>query len=93
MILCAEPKLAAGGNGGRDTDGIVEGQTKGFVDIFTALAPIEEVLLNVLDDRNKRTAGRVGSDSAVRACGPRNEGTCSPEHKPTFSIPKSPELD
>ena len=53
------PELAASGDGGRDTDGVVEGQTKGLVDLLTALAAVEEVLLNVVANSEQRTARGV----------------------------------
>lgn len=62
-----KPELATGSDGGGDTNGIVEGETEGFVDLLTALATVEQVGLEVLDDRDEDTASAVGDDSAVRA--------------------------
>ena len=55
----------------------MEGQTKGFVDLLTTLAAVEEIRLNILDDREKYAAGRVGRDAAVGAGNPADEGTCT----------------
>ncbi len=73
------PELAAGGDGGGDTDGVVEGQTKGFVDLLTTLAAVEEVRLEILDHREERAARRVGRDAAVSASNPAYEGTYAME--------------
>ena len=54
----------------------MEGQTKGFVDLLTTLPAVEEVRLNILDDREKYAAGRVSRDAAVGAGNPADEGTC-----------------
>ena len=70
------PELAASGDGGRDTDGVVEGQTKGLVDLLTALAAVEEVLLDVVAHSKERAAGGVGRGvHAVGASDPAGEGT------------------
>ena len=53
------PELAAGGDGGRDTDGVVEGQTKGLVDLLTTLAAVEEILLKVVHYGEERAAGGI----------------------------------
>ena len=54
----------------------MEGQTKRFVDLLTTLPAVEEVRLNILDDREKYAAGRVSGDAAVGAGDPADEGTC-----------------
>ena len=53
----------------------MEGQTKGLVDIFTTFPVVEEVRLEVLDDREQGTAGRVSRDTAVGAGYPADKGT------------------
>ena len=69
------PELDAGGDGGRDTDGVVEGQTKGLVDLLTALAAVEQVLLDVVANGEESAAGRVGRGvHAVGASDPAGEG-------------------
>ena len=52
----------------RETNGIVEGETKRFVNFFTTLAPVEEVLLEIVAKGEQSTTGCVtrGVD-AVRA--------------------------
>ena len=45
------------GNG--DTDGVVEGQAKGLVRIFTALAAVEQVRLDVVANGEKGAARRI----------------------------------
>ena len=70
------PELAASGDGGRDTDGVVEGQTKGLVDLLTTLAAVEQVLLDVVANGEQSTAGGVGrSVHAVGASDPAGERT------------------
>ena len=44
----------------RDTDGIVESETKGLVHILTALATIEEVLLQEVTNSEQVAASCVG---------------------------------
>ena len=53
----------------------MEGQTKGFVNLLTALAAVEEVGLQVLNDREERTARRIGRNAAVSASDPADEST------------------
>ena len=43
----------------RDTDGVVEGQTEGLVNVLSALAAVEQVLLDVVADGEEGAAGRV----------------------------------
>ena len=45
------------------------------MDLLTTLPAVEEVRLNILDDREKYTAGRVSRDAAVGAGYPADEGT------------------
>ena len=52
-------ELALLGQGGRETDGVVEGETEGLMDFLAALAAVKEVLLDVLENREQRTASRV----------------------------------
>ena len=59
----------------------MEGQTKGLVDVLTALAAVEEALLNVLDDREERAARRVSRDFSPRAGHPADESTCAKRTK------------
>lgn len=47
------------------------------MDFFSTLSTIEEVLLDILDNREERTAGRVGGDATVGASHSANEGTCT----------------
>ena len=54
------PELASGDGRAGDTDGVVEGQTKGLVDLLTALAAVEEVLLEEVAHAEQRAAGSVG---------------------------------
>ena len=62
------------GNG--DTDGVVEGQTKGLVDLLTALAAVEEVLLNVVANSEERTTCGVRRRvHAIGASDPTGERT------------------
>ena len=64
------------GNG--DTDGVVEGQAKGLVRIFTTLAAVEQVRLNVFTDGEQVAARSVGRRvHAVGASDPSSEGACN----------------
>lgn len=71
-----KPELAASSDGGRDTNGVVESETEGLVDLLTALATVEQVGLEILDDRDQDTAGAVGDDGAVRASRTADESAC-----------------
>ena len=61
------PKLAASSDGGRDTNGVVEGETERFVSLLTALAAVEEVRLDVLEDGEEHAASLVGRHAAIGA--------------------------
>ena len=50
------PELSGCCDGGRNTDGVVEGEAKGLVHFLTALASIEEVLLDVVQNVEPNTA-------------------------------------
>ena len=58
-IGAAATELAVGCQSRRETDGVVEGESEGLVDLFTALAAIEQVLLDVLENREERTTSCV----------------------------------
>lgn len=73
----SSPKDALSRERGGDTNGVVEGEPEGLVDVLPALAAVEQVLLYVVADSEQRTAGRVvhhvhaigASDTAdERAC-------------------------
>ncbi|OJT02980.1 hypothetical protein TRAPUB_6459 [Trametes pubescens] len=51
----------------RDADGVVEGETKGLMDVLAALAAVEQIRLDVIDDREERAARRVRGDLASGA--------------------------
>ena len=54
----------------------MEGQTKGLVDLLTALAAVEEVLLNVVANSEQRTARGVRRRvHAIGASHPTGERT------------------
>lgn len=63
------------GDGGGDADGVVEGEAEGLVDLLTALAAVEQVRLDVVDDGEERAAGRVRGDLAGGARHTAGEGT------------------
>ena len=44
--------------------------------LLTALAAVEQVGLEILDDRDQDTAGAVGDDGAVRASRTADESAC-----------------
>ena len=52
-------KLARREEGGGETDGVVEGETKRLVRLLAALAAVEEALLQIIDDCEEGTARRV----------------------------------
>ena len=74
-----KPELAASGDGGRDSNGIMEGETEGLVDLLTALATVEQVGLEILNDGDEDTAGAVGDDGAVGAGRTADERPCGRE--------------
>ena len=51
----------------RPANGVVERETQRFVSVFAALAAIEQVLLQILQDREENTTSRVASDVTVGA--------------------------
>ena len=67
--VCASAgELTAGFRRGRERDCVVEGETEGLVSLLRALV-VEEVVHDVVPDREERTASRVGCGVlAVRAC-------------------------
>lgn len=67
------PERAGAGNGGGDADGVVESQAQGLVDFFATFAAVEEVLLDVVADREERAAGGVRCDVSVGASHPADE--------------------
>ena len=70
-------ELPTVGNGGGNTNGVVEGQTERLVDLLAALATVEQVLLDVVADGEKSAAGCVGSSVyTIRAGNPAGDGTC-----------------
>ncbi len=95
-VRTSADKLAASLSGGRECDSVVEGQAEGLVGLLSALV-VEEVLDDVVADREERAARRVGR--GVLAVGARNaagEGSCPKEtsvrpqcavndHRPTAS--------
>lgn len=60
MVPLDVPELATGLHGGRETDGVVEGDAEGLVRVLAALGTVEEVLLDVVADGEERAARRVG---------------------------------
>ena len=71
------PEHTAGSVGLGDTNGIVEGQTKGLVDLLAALAAVEQVLLDVVANGEQSAASGVGRGvHTVRASDPTGEGAC-----------------
>jgi hypothetical protein len=57
----------------RESNRIVEGETKRFMNLFAAFSAIEEVGLDVMKDREQGTAGRVCCTAAVST----NDLTCA----------------
>ncbi len=61
---------------GRDADGVVKGETEGLPHLLAALAIVEEVLLDILEDGEERTAGRVCGDLTGVAHHAAGKSTC-----------------
>ena len=76
-ISSATTELALLGEGRGETDGVVEGETKGLVDLFTTFTTVEEVLLDVIEDGEQDTAGCVSSGPAVSTGGLLDESGCN----------------
>ena len=51
----------------READSVVESETQGLVNVLATLSAIEQVLLDILHDREENTAGLV--DHGVHAIG------------------------
>ena len=66
-VSTAAAEHTGGSDLGRDADGVVEGETEGLVHLLTALAAVEEVLLDVVADGEERAAGGVRRNVAVSA--------------------------
>lgn len=66
-----------------DTDGIMKSETEGFVNVFTTLSIIEEILLKVVTEGEQRATSSVSSCVfAVRTGDTLSQGRCQ---KNTFS--------
>ena len=59
----------------RDTDGIVEGETKRLMDLFTTFTTVEKVLLDIVENGEEDTAGCVSGGTTVSASGLLDEGS------------------
>ena len=68
-VCAASPELAVGLHGGREADGVVEGEAERLVCLLAALAAVKKVLLEIVYDGEERAAGGVGRRVfAVRTC-------------------------
>ena len=67
-VRASAAELAVGRHRGREADRVVESQAKRLVRLLSALAAVEQVLLQVIDDGEERAARRIrrGMDT-VRA--------------------------
>lgn len=74
-VCASTSKLALAGQGGRETDGVVEGETEGLVHLLTALATVKQVCLDVVADGKQLAAGCVRRDVPVGAGDTAGEGT------------------
>lgn len=86
-VRASSTKLTFSGEGGREADGIVERQTKGLVRLLAALAAIEEVLLEIVDDSEEGAARRIGRcvhtvRTGYTACEGRYKNRMISESKP-----------
>jgi hypothetical protein len=68
--------------GHRIPDGVVKGEAQGRVCVFTAFAAVEQILLDVLENREENTACLVGSDAPIWAANTADERSCKDSHGP-----------
>ena len=76
-VSASTTELALPEESGGETDGIVEGETKRLMDLFTTFTTVEEVLLDVIEDGEQDTAGCVSSGPAVSTGGLLDESGCN----------------
>ena len=61
--------------GGAKTDGIVEGETKRLMNLFTTFAAIEQIFLDVITNSKQTAAGSVVDSVAVSASDTPDQGS------------------
>ena len=75
-----EPVLTTSVDRGRERDGVVEGETERLMDVLATPAVVEEVLLEVICDREELAARRVRRGVLpVRARDATGERSCKPQ--------------
>ena len=70
------PEGTCGLDGGGDTDGVVESETERLVHLFSALASVEQVCLDVIKDGEEHAARLMGSDVAISAGDALRDSRC-----------------
>ena len=75
-VCAATAKFTLASQRGRETDSIVEGETERLVCVLSALATFEQVLLEIIHEREESTASCVcRSVLAVRASNTPGQGS------------------
>ena len=74
-IGAAAAELAVGGQSRRESDGIVEGETKRLMNLFTTFAAIEQIFLDVITNSKQTAAGSVVDSVAVSASDTPDQGS------------------
>ena len=74
-VSASTTELALPEESGGETDGIVEGETKRLMDLFTTFTTVEKVLLDIVENGEEDTAGCVSGGTTVSASGLLDEGS------------------
>ena len=74
-VSASTTELALPEESGGETDGIVEGETKRLMDLFTTFTTVEKVLLDIVENGEEDTAGCVSGGATVSASGLLDEGS------------------
>ena len=74
-VSTSTTELALPEESGGETDGIVEGETKRLMDLFTTFTTVEKVLLDIVENGEEDTASRVSGGTTISASGLLDEGS------------------
>ena len=76
-VRASAAELAVGRHRGREADRVVESQAERLVRLLSALAAVEQILLDVVANSEQSAASGVGRGvHTVRASDPTGEGAC-----------------
>lgn len=60
-----------------ETNGVVEGESEGLVNLLTTLAAVEKVFLDVVENGEQDTACCIGGGATVSTSSLLDEGSCT----------------